>query len=166
MDRVFFCFFKCPRGLFDFAFIGLSVFFCFLSLVFLLKISIFLFVLFFLRWILTLKTFRCWFARTALAVNNFLKIGTYIVLLPIFVLGVFIEARCFNLLMINLRAIVKTRIGNTMLMTHIIRLHFIWVLLTASHAMGTPIAKSTSVLWFCIRSELTLNLTKHLKIFW
>ena len=56
-----------------------------------------------------------------MAVYNFLEIGADIVLLPIFVLRVFIETRCFYLLMVNLRAIVETRIGDAQLMAHIIR---------------------------------------------
>ena len=166
MDRIFLCLLKCPWGLVDFTFISLAVFFRFFSLVFKLWILYLLFMLFFLRWILTLKTFGCWFARAALAVNDFLKIGAYIVLLPIFVLRVFIETRRFHLLMINLRTIVETRIGNAQLMAHIIRLHSIWIFLTASHAVSTSIAESTGILWFCIGSKLTLNLTKHLKVFW
>ena len=166
MDRVFLCLLKCPWSLVDFTFISLTVFFCFFPLIFKLWILVILFVLFFLRWILTLKTFGCWFARAALAVNDFLKIRAYIVLLPIFILRIFIETRCFHLLMINLGTIVETRIGDAELMAHIIRLHFIWIFLTASHAMSTSIAEPTGILWFCIGSKLTLNLTKHLKVFW
>ena len=175
MKRIFLCFFKSPRRcrLVLFLFIWLFRFFSkyirhflfklitILLLVFIWSLIINLLFILILAWTLWIGQM---FTRRAtwvtLTVSDSLVVRANLHLLKLLCLVILlIEPGCLNLLVDVLGSIIEASICDTQLMTHIIWLHHVWVFLAASETMlASAIAtKSTSIVWFSVRSHLTLT---------